>query len=78
MAAFVAALTLSVWLVTGAHTGWTRTTVTIMKIDPITEIEYPETRKEFVAGVDVVAAGMALSFLLLGASLLFKQQPTNH
>jgi len=70
-------LTLAVWLVTGAHTGWTRTSTTIMKIDPITEIEYPETQKKFIAGVELVGAGLVAALALLGCSFLFKQHSTN-
>jgi len=72
----LAVLTLAVWLGTGAHTGWTKTRVTIMKVDPITELEYPEIQDKFVAGVEVLGGGIVLSLFLLGGSLMFKSQST--
>jgi hypothetical protein len=78
LGAIVGVVTLAVWLATGAHTGWTQTRVTTMKVDPITELEYPETQDKFVAGVEVLAGGVLLSLALLGSSLMFKSQPTKH
>ena len=74
----VCLLTLGVWLGTGAHTGWTRTEVTEMRVDPVTELEYPETTKQFVAGVEVAGGGLLLALLLFGGSFLFQKanQPT--
>jgi len=76
IAAVVVALsTLAVWLATGAHTGWTRTSQVVMKIDPVTELEYPESEPAFVAGVEVVGGGLGLALLLVGGSFLFRNQP---
>jgi len=77
-AAILALVTLAIWLTTGAHIGWTKTRVTTMKIDPITELEYPETRNQFVAGVEVLAGGALLSLALFGSSLMIKRKPTNN
>ncbi len=66
----VAIAALVVWLATGAHRGWTRTEITEMRIDPITEIEYPEHRKGFVAGLDFLGAGLLLSAAFIGVSFL--------
>jgi hypothetical protein len=74
----LAVLTLAVWLGTGAHTGWTKTRVTTMKVDPITELEYPEIQDKFVAGVEVLGGGILLSLVLLGGSLMFKSQSTKN
>jgi hypothetical protein len=71
LAVVVGVLTLGVWLWTGAHLGWTKTQVTVMKLDPITELEYPETQKRFVAGVEVLGGGLLLALILLGGSLCF-------
>ncbi len=78
LAALLVLFTLLVWLTTGAHTGWTKTRVTVMQIDPITELEYPVTEDKFVAGVEVLGGGLLLSLVLLGSSLIFKKQPTNN
>ena len=77
MGPLVGIVTVVVWLATGAHPGWTKTKVTVMQVDPITEIEYPETRDQFVAGVDVLGGGLLVSLALLGSSFLFKR-PDNH
>lgn len=69
--------TLAVWVFTGAHTGWTRTSTVVMKIDPVTELEYPESEPTFVAGVEVLGGGLGLSLLLAGGSFLFRYQPTS-
>ena len=71
-------ITLLLWLTTGAHTGWSKTSVTTTKVDPITELEYPETENTFVAGVEVLAAGAITALVLLGCSFLFKKQPTKN
>jgi hypothetical protein len=78
LAAVIGLLTLLVWGFTGAHTGWTKTRVTEMQIDPITELEYPVTRNQFVAGVEVLGGGLLLSLALVGGSFIFKKQPINH
>ena len=68
LAAVLALATLAVWLATGAHTGWTRTSRVVMKIDPVTELEYPESEPTFVAGVEVVGGGLGLALLLASAN----------
>jgi hypothetical protein len=43
-----------------------------MKVDPVTQLDYPETERKFVPGVDFVAAGIAVALVLFGASFLFR------
>ncbi len=56
---------LGVWIVTGCHRGWSRTSLTRLEIDPVTELEFPVQEKKFVAGVDflgvclLAASGLA-------------------
>lgn len=59
------------WLTTGAHRGWTKTEITVMKHDEVTGIDYPEQHKGFVAGLDVLglSAGLALGLAGLGFAL---------
>jgi len=61
--------TLAVWFALGAHTGWTKTSVTTMKVDEITGLEFPVVEKRFVPGVEFLAAGLVGSVLLGGLSL---------
>jgi hypothetical protein len=67
-------LTLITWGATGFHRGWTLTQITTMEHDEVTGIEYPVTRKGFVAGLDVLGAGVAVAAVLGGASLLARRR----
>ncbi|MDF3059151.1 MAG: hypothetical protein K0R17_3366 [Rariglobus sp.] len=62
--------TLGLWLATGAHLGWTRTSKVIVRHDEITGIDFPVREKTFVAGVEILAAGTAFAAALAGTSLL--------
>lgn len=64
----LALLSGAVWLATGAHRGWTHTEITEMRLDAITGIEYPETRKGFVAGLDLLGGGLGVAAVLAGLS----------
>ena len=58
---------MGVWLATGAHLGFTQTSVVTMKRDEITGIDYPERRPGFVAGIEfpLGTAGAAIVLALL-------------
>ncbi len=43
------------WFFGGPNLGWTKTTVEIWKLDPVTEIKYPVIEKRFLPGVDFLA-----------------------
>jgi hypothetical protein len=58
------------WLALGRNTGWTKTSVTTMKTDPVTTLEYPVTEKRFVPGVDLLGLCLAGAGVLAGLSLL--------
>lgn len=60
-----------VWLATGAHRGWTRTSEVEMRRDEITGIDYPVRRDKFTAGVEIPLAALGGAALLtVGAALL--------
>jgi hypothetical protein len=65
------------WLATGASHGWTKTSVQVMTLDPVTGIESPSYPKKFVAGVDFLAAAAVVAVLLVGASFLFRTKKNN-
>lgn len=73
----VALLAVSIWLATGAHRGWTKTSVATIKVDEITGIEQPVYEKRFVAGVDFLGAALLGSAALSGLAYFFKQNKTN-
>lgn len=71
-ALLIALLTLGTWLATGAHRGWTKTSVTVVEIEPVTGLENPVQKKQFVMGVELLGAGLAAAAALAGASFFFK------
>ena len=77
LAALVAVGVIAIWLVTGAHRGWTKTSVQKMTLDEVTGIESPGYEKGFVAGVDFLGAGLVGAGALAGVSLFFRKQ-TKH
>ncbi|MGL5016795.1 MAG: hypothetical protein ACRDBP_01565 [Luteolibacter sp.] len=54
------------WALKGAHTGWTKTSVAIEKIDEITEIPYVEYEKRLVPGIEFPIAFGGIGAALLG------------
>lgn len=62
------------WAGTGAHRGWTKTEVTEMRRDEITGLDYPVTRRGFVAGLDLLAGGACLAALLFGVSFALRRR----
>ena len=65
------------WLVTGANRGWTKTSVAIKTLDPVTEIEGITYEKKFLPGVDFLGAAALVAGLMGGASLFFRnKKPT--
>ena len=72
---FIALATLTVWLATGAHRGWTKTSVMITEIEPVTGQENNFQRKQFVMGIELLTAGIALAGLLTAAAFLVKSKP---
>ena len=65
------------WLVTGANRGWTKTSVAVKTLDPVTEIEGITYQKKFLPGVDFLGATFGGAVLLAGASLFFRKPKTN-
>ncbi|MDX2080976.1 MAG: YceI family protein [Terrimicrobiaceae bacterium] len=58
------------WFASGADRGWTKTSVTTMKTDEITGLEFPVIENRFVPGVDFLAAGLVGSFVLLAITFI--------
>ena len=62
----------TIWLVTGANRGWTKTSVAVKTLDPVTGIEGVSYQKKFLPGVDFLGAAAAGAVVLAGASLCFR------
>jgi len=77
LAVLVLLITVGVWLAAGANRGWTKTSVAVKTLDPVTGIEGISYQKKFLPGVDLLGAGVCGAVLLGGASLLFRNKPKN-
>ena len=75
IAAIIALITtLAVWIGTGSHVGWTQTTITTLQHDEITGIYYPVHQSGFIAGVEVLAIGVATAAVLAAASFISQRR----
>lgn len=74
LAALLAAAAIVIWLATGAHRGWTKTSVPKMTVDEVTGIESPTYEKKFVAGVDFLGAALIGAAVLAGVSFLLRKR----
>lgn len=64
------------WLAAGANRGWSKTSVPKKTLDAVTGIEGIEYERQFVPGVDFLAAACLASAILGGASFLFRRTAT--
>lgn len=62
---------LAAWGATGADTGWSKTQVQVMKIDPVTELEFPDWEKRLVLGVDFLVVGLLGSFFFVALGVFW-------
>jgi hypothetical protein len=65
------------WLAAGASRGWTKTSVMIKTLDPVTGIEGISYQKKFLPGVDFLGAAFGVAGVLAGTSLFFRKSKTN-
>lgn len=72
----LAAASVAVWLAMGAHLGWTRTSVPVKTFDEITEIESVQYRKQFVPGLELLAAALFAAGVLGGVSFFLRSPKT--
>jgi hypothetical protein len=60
-----------VWALSGANTGWTKTSVPVSTLDEVTGIEGIVYQRKFVPGLDLLALGSVTgAALFLGSFLL--------
>lgn len=62
------------WLATGAHRGWTRTSVPVKTVDDVTGIEGISYHPGFVPGVHFLGMAVIGAGALAGVSFLFRNQ----
>ena len=73
LSASVALATLILWVATGAHRGFSKTSVAVEKTDEITGLVYREYERQLVVGVEVLGLGLGVSAVLFGASRFFRR-----
>lgn len=78
LALVVAVGGLGVWFATGAHRGWSQTSVPTKEIDEITGIEATVYEDRFVAGVDFLGATLLGAGALAVSSLFFRKTKNQH
>ena len=62
------------WLVTGANRAWTKTSVEVKTLDPVTGIEGITYQPKFLPGVDFLGAAGGIAAVLARSSLLFRDK----
>lgn len=62
------------WFFGGPNLGWTKTSVTHMQKDSVTEIEYPVIEKKFIPGIDFLGVCVVGAGLLWSVSFLFRRK----
>lgn len=55
---------ITLWVSTGSHVGWSKNRIAIEKIDPITEIAYPIYQEKWILGVDFLVVGIFCSLVV--------------
>lgn len=61
---------LSFWAYKGAHAGWTQNRREIRELDPITELEKITYEDHYLPGLDHLALGLAVPFLMFAVSFV--------
>jgi len=73
-ALFVALAALVLWLFGGPNTGFTKTSVQVKTVDPVTDQEIITWEKRFLPGVEFLGSGLLTGAVLFGASFLFRRK----
>lgn len=74
LAMLVAAAALITWVATGAHRGWTQTSVAVRTVDEVTGLEAVTYEPRLVMGVELLGGTLAGAALLGGAAQLFRRK----
>jgi hypothetical protein len=74
MAVLVLLVAGATWLAKGANRGWTKTSVVVKTLDPVTDIEGITYQKKFLPGLDFLGGSALVAGLLGGTSLFFRKK----
>ena len=76
-ALFSSLVTLVIWLFGGPNIGWTKTSVMVKTVDPVTDQDIITWEKRFLPGVDFLGAGLLAGASLFGISFLFRRKTSS-
>ena len=65
---------LGLWLRGGQNHGWTKTSIAVEQVDPVTDLHFTKDKPGFFPGIDFLAVIGALSGGLLGVSCLVSRK----
>jgi hypothetical protein len=71
---FVILVTVVLWLFGGPNLGWTKTSVMVETVDPVTDQKGVQWENRFLPGVDFLAGGLLAGGLVFGLSFLFRKK----
>lgn len=76
LAAALAVLTVGLWAMNGANTGWTKNRVQVTVVDPVTEIPEARWEDKFMPGIDFLGIGLVGASTLIFGSFFIRKQNT--
>lgn len=71
-AVLTAVLSVALWTALGANRGWTKTSVPVRTLDPVTGLESVDYRPKFLPGVELLAAALATASGLAAVSFFIR------
>jgi hypothetical protein len=74
LALLILVVGIGLWLWGGQNRGWTKTSKAIERIDPVTEIVYPDYEKGFYPGIDFLLVTGLVAAALFGSSFFFQRK----
>jgi len=74
VAVLVVIVAFVMWIFAGTNMGWTKTSIPVKKLDPVTGIEGIEYQSRFLPGVDFLAGALFGSGILIVLSLFIRKK----
>ena len=65
-------VTLALWFFGGTNLGWTKTTVMVEGIDPVTDQRTVNWERRFLPGLEFLAGGLVAAGVLAGGSFFVR------
>lgn len=63
---------LAFWAISGGNTGWTKSSIPVKTVDPVTGIEGISYEKKFVPGIDFLGVAGVVTGILAGVAFLLR------